>query len=186
MARIRALFVQGCLEQAVAEGPKVIAAVESRLGPQRLERARDRMRLAWLDVEDLWDVGRGVRDASDHRGEKAFWKATLRTQLDSGLLAPIRTAAFAIFGRTPLALARWTPKAWVQLFPDGPMMDFVDGEEGHAVMRLTGWQWDDEMLDIFRTALHGVFNGFFELTEQTGTVGSVLLDNGAQFELDWG
>jgi len=126
-----------------------------------------------------------VRDATDRAREEAYWEATLRVQLERGMLAPIRAAAFAIFGPTPLALARWTPKAWPQLFPDGPQTEFVEGEEGSAVVRLSGWVWDDEVLDIFRTALHGVFSGFLDMTERRGEVTSEVEEAGALFLISW-
>lgn len=183
--RIRALFVHGCLQTADQMWPEVHEALENRLGFERLRNARSTMRLSWLSVEDLWDLGRAIDDVCTPREQEQYWFNALDAQLDGGFLSPIVQAAFAIHGRTPLALARWTPKAWRQLFPEAPKVDFLEGEEPFARIHMTDWPSDPDMLRIFRTALHGVFRVFFARAGVEGEVHSDQSGQDLHYELRW-
>jgi len=110
--------------------------VRVSLKPDVLEVIETASPISWLPVEvDIELTECFFRVAGAERARRAFREA-LAQAIERPLLRPLLEGALGIFGRDPVKILRWVPKAWSLIYRDCGEMRCAHAGEGSARLEL--------------------------------------------------
>ncbi|MCG8590179.1 MAG: hypothetical protein MJE66_12880 [Proteobacteria bacterium] len=185
--RILASIVQGSLEAFDTLEGDLGAQVRQRLKPETLERVETTSQVAWLPVAldvELTEAFFAV--AGRERAERVL-RENLAASFDRPLLKPMLEGAFAIFGRSPERMLKWSSKVWSLLYRDCGQMKLVSGEAGRATLELVDLTPEIAGSRNYLRGVAAAVLGFFDMAcipDSKARLATQEADRAA-FELSW-
>ncbi len=166
---VRATFTQLTMEAAERLEPSIAQKLRDQMPAESLLRIEQTSRLDWLPIEDDLELTRVVVGLLGPERARVFWRQNLLDALSAPLLGPIAKGAVRLFGPTPAAIVRWTPRAWPHVYS-------ACGELGASACESSAtlsWRAIPQALRLsssFARALGHAFGAFFDFTNTDGEV----------------
>ncbi|HCF62264.1 MAG TPA: hypothetical protein DFS52_30270 [Myxococcales bacterium] len=166
---VRATFTQLTMEAAERLEPSIAQKLRDQMPAESLLRIEQTSRLDWLPIEDDLELTRVVVGLLGPERARVFWRQNLLDALSAPLLGPIAKGAVRLFGPTPPAIVRWTPRAWPHVYSAcGELAASADGSSATL-----SWRAIPQALrqsSSFARALGYAFSSFFDFTNTDGEV----------------
>jgi hypothetical protein len=132
-----ASFVQGSLSAIDELDADLGRQVRAAMKPDTLEELESASRVSWIPLHiDIELTECFFEVAGEERAFQAL-RDNLANALDSTVLKPLLDGAFAIFGRSPAKILRWTPKVWSLLYRNCGELSLAKSDDHSAVLEAT-------------------------------------------------
>jgi hypothetical protein len=185
---IRAAIARDFIESVRALNPILPARVLSQVPSETAEVLQGATRLGWIPMEHQTRINDQARKALGPHYREAWRRAMLRI-FEEPILKPIVESSMRLFGSTPAALMRVTPRAYGLLIRDCGEFQFVEGTRPNAAgLALRGLPVGLAESGSFFEGMAGIFSAYFELSGTTGTVAIVdpqAAAGSASYALEW-
>jgi hypothetical protein len=135
-AAFRAFWAKFTLATAKRTNEPMRSLVLNAIGRELREEIRQSATLEWLPARIFVELT-GAIAGCDERLALAFWRYSLNQSIAQPLISTLVDGGISVFGRSPLALYRRTPRAWSLVSRDCGDVTMEDGPEPNtAILRL--------------------------------------------------
>jgi hypothetical protein len=158
-----ASFVRGSLSAVDDLDAHLGQRVRAAMKPETLEELESASAVGWLPVRVDVELTECFLDvAGEERALRAL-RDNMANALNSAVLKPLLDGAFAIFGRSPAKMLKWTSKVWSLLYRDCGRLALASSDEHSAVLEGTGFPPELLDSDKYLKGVAGSILGFFDV-----------------------
>jgi hypothetical protein len=158
-----ASFVRGSLSAIDDLDADLGQRVRAAMKPETLEELESASAVSWLPVRvDVELTERFVEVAGEELALQAL-RDNLANALNTPVLKPMLDGAFAIFGRKPTKMLKWTSQVWSLLYRDCGSLALAKSDEHSAVLEGRGLPPELMASANYMKGVTGALLGFFDV-----------------------
>jgi hypothetical protein len=158
-----ASFVQGSLSAIDDLDADLGRQVRAAMKPETLEELESASRVSWLPLHCDIELTRCFFEVAGEKRALQALRDNMANALNSSVLKPLLDGAFAIFGRSPAKILRWTSKVWSLLYRHCGQMTLAKSDERSAVLEATDLPPELVADAKYMTGITAAILGFFEV-----------------------
>jgi hypothetical protein len=156
-------FIQGSLSAIDDLDADLGQQVRAAMKRETLEALESASRVGWLPLHvDIELTECFFEVAGEERALEAL-RDNLANTLKSTVLKPLLDGAFAIFGRSPAKVLRWTSKVWSLLYRNCGQLALAESDDHSAVLEATDLPPEMVAGTNYLKGLAASILGFFDL-----------------------
>lgn len=167
---VRAKFTQMTLSDLSTLGVEEEERIRKQLAPGTVRRIEDAGALEWIPVALDVELTRAMFLVMGREKARRYFRDNLRQAAEGPILHSFVQAALRLFGMTPAAMVKITPRGWKQLFRDCGEFEAEIPGDGEAILH---WRELPPVITDSRPWVDGVvgsFEAMFDICETTGTI----------------
>jgi hypothetical protein len=129
-----ASFIQGSLSAIDDLDADLGRQVRAAMKPETLEDLESASRIGWLPLRVDIELTECVFEVAGEERALQVLRHNLANTFDSMVLKPILDGAFAIFGRSPAKMLKWSPKVWSLLYRNCGQLLLAESDDRSATL----------------------------------------------------